>query len=322
MISRRGALAVFGLAMIAPGSARSQGVRRRPLVGVIRAGAKVGDRFPELFGRGMAALGWVDGQNMDFLVSWADERNERLRDLATHLVSRGADVIVTFGDLATRAAQKATAAIPIVAMADDLVASGMVRSLARPGGNITGVSILASELDAKRLEVLRDVVPSARRIGVLRDPSTTDSMPAVAAAGRALGVELVVSAAQKRDEIGPACDSLIRAQIDAVNVLASPFLNRMRGNLIAALALARLPAIYQWPESAEAGGLVAYGPSTVAVYHQVAGLVDKLLRGARPENLPVEQPTKIELVVNLKAMRQLAIKVPQGVLLRADRVIE
>jgi putative ABC transport system substrate-binding protein len=319
LMNRRNLTAALGFTALAPGFAWAQA--RKPVVGVLRVNPRTNDLLFEPFRRDMAALGWVEGKNVELLFTWADGRSDRLPELVAELVARGVDVIVTFGELGTRAAQMATAAIPIVGMTDDLVGSGFVQSMARPGGNVTGISILGTELDPKRLEVLRQTVPQARRIGVLHDPAIAHSLPSVTTAGRALGVELVFASARTGTEVDPAIEALVKARVEAVNVLASPLLNAFRGRQIAEFARARLPAIYEWPETTEQGGLIGYGPRLTACYRQVAGLVDKLLRGARPEDLPVEQPTRIELVINLKTAKELGINVPTSLLARADDVI-
>jgi putative ABC transport system substrate-binding protein len=320
---RRTLLAAIGATALAPYAAWSQNAKRRPVVGVIRINPRgVNEVFLEPFRRDMTALGWKEKSNVDFLFTWADGRNDRLPVLAAEMVARGVDVLVTFGAPGVRAAQGASSTIPIVGLADDMVGAGLVRSMAKPGGNTTGVSILATELDAKRLEILHEVTPSARRIGVLHDPSITRSIPALRAAGRSFGVELVFAPAQTDTEIDTAIKSLIKSQVAAVNVLASPVLNASRKRQIAAFAQARIPAIYEWPETAEEGGMVGYGPGYTTVCRQIAELVDKVLRGAKPADLPVEQPTKFELAINMKTAKALGIKIPNSILVRAEKVIE
>jgi putative ABC transport system substrate-binding protein len=320
---RRKILFALGACVLAPNIAWAQATKRRPVIGVIRINPRdTNETFIEPFRRDMAALGWKENENVEFAFSWASGRNNALPLLAADMVARGVDVIVTFGAPGVRAAQNATRTIPIIGMADDLVGAGLVQSMARPGGNTTGISILATELDAKRLEVLHEVAPAARRIGVLHDMSITTSIPAVKAAGRSFGVELIFAPAQTDAEVTAAIRTLIKARVSAVNVLASPILNAYRAHQIAKFAQARLPAIYEWPETAEQGGLLGYGPRNTAAYRHVAELVNKVLRGAKPGDLPVEQPTKFELVINMKAAKALGIKIPQSVLVRADKVIE
>jgi putative ABC transport system substrate-binding protein len=280
------------------------------------------ETFAEPFQRYMKAIGWEEGRNIRFLFVWADGRSERTPALAGELVAQNADLIVAFGDPAIRAVQRATQVIPIVGMTDDMIGSGLAASLARPGGNTTGVSILASELNVKRLEILHEFVPQARRIAVLADSTTISSRDQLASAARALSVELVPFEAGSPDELGRALDAIAATKIEAVNVLASPLLQVSRPQIIARMRDHRLPAIYQWPESAEDGGLLAYGPRQLLCYRHVITLVDKVLRGAKPSDLPIEQPSKFELAVNLKTASALGMTIPPTLLLRADEVIE
>ena len=197
-----------------------------------------------------------------------------------------------------------------------------MQSLQRPGGNTTGISILATELDAKRLQVLREALPRSRRIGVLHDPSTFNSLPAVTAAGRALKLDLIFAPVRSATELRAAVDKILAARAEAVNVLASSTLYALRSRLIAEFARLRLPAIYEWPEMAEEGGLIGYGPRITACFRQVAGLVDKILRGAKPADIPVEQPVKFDLVINNTTAKAIGLIIPEQFLLRADEVIE
>jgi putative ABC transport system substrate-binding protein len=207
-------------------------------------------------------------------------------------------------------------------MTDDMVGSGLAASLARPGGNTTGVSILASELDAKRLEVLHEFAPHLQRIAVLADPSTISTRAQLESAGQKLRAQLSYFEAQSPDQIARALDAIAAAKVGAVNVLASPLLYASRRLIIERMRSARLPAIYQWQESAREGGLLAYGPSIQLCYRQVVNLVDKVLRGAKPADLPIEQPSKIGLAVNLKTATELGMPIPPAMLVRADEVIE
>ena len=203
-----------------------------------------------------------------------------------------------------------------------MVGSGLAASMPRPGGNTTGVSILASELDVKRLEILHEYVPQARRIAVLVDPTTISTRPQLISGARDLGVELVWFEASDSKELGRALDAIATANAQAVNLLASPVLNNFHRPIVERLHDARLPAIYQWPEIAEDGGLLAYGPRILLCYRYVVSLVDKVLRGAKPADLPIEQPTKFELSVNLKTAGAIGLTIPPTLLLRADEVIE
>jgi putative tryptophan/tyrosine transport system substrate-binding protein len=294
-----------------------------PLVGVLRPNPKdIVETFAEPFRRYMKAIGWEEGRNIRFLFVWADGHSERAPALARELVAQNVDLIMPFGDPAIRAAQNATNAIPIVGMTDDMVGSGLVASLARPGGNTTGVSILASELDVKRLEVLHEFIPQARRIAVLADTTTISTRAQLTSAALKLDVELVRFEVGSPGELARALDSIGAAKVEAVNVLASPLLNLSRLHIIDRMRDARLPAIYQWAETAEDGGLLAYGPRNLLCYRHVVSLVDKVLRGAKPADLPVEQPSKFDLVVNLTTASALGVTIPPTLLLRADEVIE
>jgi putative tryptophan/tyrosine transport system substrate-binding protein len=312
---------IGGTAVTWPLAARAQ-QGRVPVVGVLRPTPKDTDQFAEPFRRYMRAIGWEDGRNVRFLFVWAEGRNERAPALAEELVAQNVDLIITFGDPAIRAAQHATQAIPIVGMTDDMVGSGLAVSMARPGGNTTGVSILAPELDVKRLEILHEFVPQARRIAVLADPSTISTRAQLTSAARDLGVELVVFEAQNPAEIGGPLDAIAVAKVEAVNVLASPQLNAARRLIIERMRNARLPAIYQFPETAEEGGLLSYGPRVLLCFRHVVSIVDKVLRGTKPADLPIEQPSKFELAVNLKTAIAIDMTIPPTLLLRADEVIE
>jgi putative tryptophan/tyrosine transport system substrate-binding protein len=265
--------------------------------------------------------GFVEGRNL-VVAGWTF-RAEQFPEMAAELVKAKVDVIVCAGNVAIRTTQKATTTIPIMAITDDMVGSGLVHSLARPDGNTTGVSILASELDVKRLEILHEFVPQARRIAVLADPTTISTRAQLASAARDLGVDLVPFEAQSLDEIGRALDAVAGAKVEAVNVLASPILFANRRIIIDRAAALRLPAIYQWPEIAEEGGLFAYGPRIVQIFRQTfTRQLIKVLQGAKPIDLPVEQPTTFELVINLKTARAIGLSVPPTFLNRADEVIE
>jgi putative tryptophan/tyrosine transport system substrate-binding protein len=320
-VKRRAFITLLGGAAAWPLAARAQ-QGRLPVVGVLRPSAKDAEPFVEPFRRYMKAIGWEEGRNIRFLFAWMEGRNERAPLLAGDFVAQNVDLIVTFGDPAIRAAQHATQAIPIVGMTDDMVGSGLVASLARPGGNTTGVSILAPELNVKRLEILHEFVPQAQRIAVLADPSTISTHAQLTGAARDLGVELVIFEVQDLAQIGVPLDAIAGAKVEAVNVLASPQLYGARYLIIERMRNARLPAIYQFPEAAGEGGLLSYGPRLLLCFRHVVSLVDKVLRGAKPADLPIEQPTKFELVVNLKTASALDMTISPALLLRADEVIE
>ena len=285
---------------------------RVPVIGVLRPNfPRVGETFAEPFRRYMKAIGWEDGHNARFLFVWAEGASDRAPELAGGLVAQKVDVIITFGDPFVRAAQRASETVPVVGMVDDMVGSGLVASLARPDGNTTGVSILASELDVKRLEILREFAPHAKRIAVLQDSTTVSTRAQLVRAAGALDLDLVWFETASLDDVDGALDAISGAGVQAVKVLASPLLNQVRLRIIDRMRDARLPAIYQWPETAEDGGLLACGPRTLLCYRHIVSLVDKILRGARPGDLPIEQPTKFELVVNLRTANAIGMTIPR-----------
>jgi len=270
-------------------------------------------------------LGFIEGQNLTVDPRGYGLRVEQFPEVAAELVKAQVDVILATGDAAIRAAQKATATIPILGSTDDMVGSGLVSSLARPGGNPTGISLLATELDGKRQEFLIEIVPGARRTAALADSNTTASrqLQALQDAARARSIELSIHRIAAPDEIIRAIDAAKEAGAQGLNVLASPLLNGQRRLIIERAAALRLPAIYQWPETAEEGGLAGYGPRVVELYRDVLSRqLVKLLKGAKPADLPVEQPTTFELVINLKTAQALGLALPPSILDQADEVIE
>jgi putative ABC transport system substrate-binding protein len=325
MISRRVALRsislVFGM-LAGPLAARAQEPGRTYRLGALVSGPRDAPYYVAFFDE-LRRFGFVLGQNFK-----ADDyglRTERFADFARELVNAKVDVILCGGDPSIRAAQQATATIPIVAVTEDMVGSGLVRSMGSPGGNTTGVSLLATQLDGKRQDILLEMMPGLRRMAALADPNSTAprQLQALQAAARTRGVELSLHRAVKPEEIGPAIDAAKNAGATALNVLATPLLFNNRRVVFERVAALRLPAMYQWPEMAEEGGLIAYGPRIVRIYgEQISRFVMKVLRGTRPADLPVEQPTKFDLVINVKTARALGVTIPPSVLLRADQVIE
>ncbi|MGE5850321.1 MAG: ABC transporter substrate-binding protein [Candidatus Methylomirabilota bacterium] len=268
-------------------------------------------------------VGRVDGENIVIEFRLAEGKAERLPALAADLVQLKVNAILTFGDPGIRAAQQATKTIPIVAATDDLVGAGLVASFARPGGNTTGVSILASELNVKRLELVKEALPRVSRIAALWDPgSGTFHLKGLEAAARSLGVELQILEVRRPEDFRRAFEAATKGRAGALNVLASPFLYGHRQTIIDLAAKNRLPAIYQWREMPEAGGLMSYGPTLSELFRLCATVLDRILKGANPADLPVEQPTKFELVINLKSAKALGITIPQSILIRADHVIQ
>jgi putative ABC transport system substrate-binding protein len=240
------------------------------------------------------------------------------------MVQSGADVIFAGGDAAMRAAQEVTRTVPIIGVADDMVGSGLAASLSRPGGNATGFSILSNELDGKRQELLMELVPDARRIAILLDPTTKSpaQLGALVDAARSRGVEVSTHSVSRMEEIGPAVDAAHKAGASALNVLASVVLNAHRRIIFERTAELRMPAIYQFPESAEQGGFAGYGPRLEEIFQQMAAPVARLLRGEHPRDIPVQQSTLFDLVINLKTAKAIGRMIPETLLIRADKVIE
>jgi putative ABC transport system substrate-binding protein len=282
-------------------------------------------RFVATFHQGLSETGYVEGQNVAIEYRWAEGRYERLPALAADLVGQKVDVIVAAGPPSARAAKSATSTIPIVFSSGDPVGEGLVAGLARPGGNLTGVSLLTVELTAKRLELLSEVVPQAGVIALLVNPNDVNAERItrdVQEGARAKGVQLHVLKAGSESEIDAAFPSLVQQQAGGLVVGTDPFFNSRREQLVALAARHAVPAIYEWREFALAGGLISYGSSLTAVYRQDGIYAGKILKGAKPADLPVEQPTTFELVVNLKTASPLGLTVPPSILARADEVIE
>ena len=301
-----------------------------PWVGYLNPGSSADParlrRF-EAFRQGLRALGYVEGQTVALEPRWAEGRYERYPALVADLVRVPVDVIVTVGGAATQATQHATRTIPIVmSVVIDPVGSGLVPSLAHPGGNVTGLSIMASDLVGKQLEVLKEVVPAVSRVALLWNPDNPGSAPQVReaeVAARALGVQLHTLEARGPQEIDRAFAAMTRERAGALVVLADAILGLNQRSQITALAAERrLPAVYGIREYAEAGGLMVYSANLLDLERRAATYVDKILQGTNPGDLPVEQPTKFELVINLKTAEALGITIPPMLLFQADAVIK
>jgi putative ABC transport system substrate-binding protein len=275
--------------------------------------------------RHLRDLGYVEGRDIRFEIRGANEDFERLPDLAADLVRSGVDLIVAVSPPAIRAAENATSTIPIVMVSGtDPVVGLFVASLARPGGNVTGVTTYLPELAGKRLEVLRECVPGLRRVAVLanlRNPSSAAEARETEAAARTMALEIQVTDARLPEQYPDAFASMTRSGARAVFVTADPVLSSNRERIMQLAASHRLPAMYEWPEIVEAGGLLSYGPTLAEINTRVAAYVDKILKGAKPADLPVERPTRFELAVNLKTAAALGITIPPAVVARAGRVI-
>ena len=279
----------------------------------------------KVFREALGAAGWVEGRNVTLHVRYAGEQYGRLPELATELVQLEVDVLVTLGTPATLAAQHATKTIPIVMETlSDAVGTGLVTNLARPGGNLTGVSGFASELSGKRLELIREMLPRAERIAVLANranPATAPVLRATESAAQQMRMKLRVFDLRRAAELGPAFETMQRERADALVLVADPLLFAERRTIVQLAARHRVPAVYETRSFAENGGLLSYGPLEQERFRRMAWYVDRILRGARPGDLPIEQPTTFELVVNLKVAGALGLTMPPSLLRRADEVI-
>ena len=280
----------------------------------------------EAFRQGLRELGYMEGKNIIIESRYAEGNPDRVRTLAAELVSLNVDVILSAGSSDTRAAKEATATIPIVmAAAGDPVASGFVTSLARPGANITGLSILAPELSGKQLELLNEIVPKLSRVAVFETsttPGTPQTLREMEVAARAFGVKLEYLDILDFNDIETAFRAARQARADAIVALGGPVFNSHRTPIVELATRSRIPVMYNVSEFVEAGGLLTYGASWPDLFHRAATYVDKILKGAKPGDLPVEQPTKFELIINLKTAQQIGLTIPPNVLARADRVIK
>jgi ABC-type uncharacterized transport system substrate-binding protein len=313
-----------GAAATWPLTAHAQSVESVRRVGILWPGAShpVSPRL-ESFREGLRESGFVEGQNLVIEVRYSQRGLQHLPELADELIRLKVEVIQASGDFAPRVAQQATNTIPIVAFTDDVLGAGLVPSLSRPGGNITGLTILAPELSAKRLEVLSEIIPGLSRVAALWDPTSGKSQVAMTEnAARAMNIQLRILEVRRRDDLAGAFAAARQGDAQAVNVFASPFLASLSREIIALAAEHRLPAIYQWREYVEAGGLVSYGPSLAHLWRQAGVLVAKLLKGAKPADMPIEQPTKFELAVNAKTAQSLGLSLSPSILIRADEVVE
>jgi putative ABC transport system substrate-binding protein len=320
-MKRRKLLALIA-AIALPGApaARAQAPGRVYKLGRLAPGPNIA--FSTFFVDELHKAGFVAGANLliDERYASVDEAFET----AKAMVAAGPDALHVAGSELVRATQQATQTVPILTVGDDLLGSGVLTSLARPGGNTTGVSILATELDGKRQELLTELVPAARRLAALADPGVTQpaSLQHLQDAAKPRGIVLSIFRIGKAEEIGPAIEAAHAAGAEALNVLASPLFYVAQQQIFERAAALKLPAIYQWPEMAEAGGLAAYGPRFSAVYRQAARQLVRIFNGAKPGDLPVQEPDKFELVINLNTAKALGLTVPQALLARADDVIE
>ncbi len=323
---RREAITLIGSAVTVPfvraPIAGAQEHGRIYKLGVIQGPARQAPRNVALFDE-LKGLGFVEGQNLKIIADGFGLRDEQFAEAAATLAKSAPDVIFCTGNPAMRAAQESTRTVPIVGLATEMVAAGFVRSLAHPGGNVTGVS-LTFEIDGKRQDLLMEAMPEARRFAFLTDPTFTPpaQLSALQNATRARGVDVAVFTAEAPEQIAPTMGKAKALGATALNVLSAPLFSINRRIIIERAAALGLPAIYEWPEMAEEGGLIGYGASLPRVYRQLAGLLAKVFRGVKPEDIPVEEPAKFDLVVNLKTAKAIGLTIPESFLARADEVIE
>ena len=319
-------LLITSLMLFAAVSAEAQQPKKVPRIGFLSAtpAAGIPDRT-EAFQQGLRELGYLEGKNIVVEYRWAEGKIDRLSELAAELVRLNVNVIVAAGPQATRRLKEATSTIPIVmGFHNDPIGSGLVASLARPGGNVTGLSTLAPEISGKQLELLQEIVPKLSRVAVLgnsTDPGNSQVLRETERAAVALGVQHLYVDVRSPEHIEAAFRKASKGGADAVLALPSFLLTSQRKQVVDLALKTRLPAIYDRREFVEDAGLLSYSVSSTELFRRAAHYVDKILKGAKPSDLPVEQPTKFELVINLKTAKQIGLTIPPSVLARADKVI-
>jgi putative ABC transport system substrate-binding protein len=326
VIRRRELLIVLGGVMTTARASRAQ-QKAMPVIGFLGSPAPgSATALVAAFLHGLEEMGYIEGQNVAIEYRWAEGRFEQLPALAADLVGRKVDVIAADAVPSARAAKDATPTIPVVFISgSDPVQLGLVASFARPGGNLTGVAMMVAELTPKRFELLSEMVPQASVIALLVNPNSVQAdgvIKGAREAARAKAVQLQILKASTEGEIDAAFGNLMQLQADALVVGPDVFLNSRREQLVALAARYRVPAIHEWRESVVAGGLISYGTRLTSVFLQLGSYAGKILKGANPGDLPVQQPTKFELVINLKTAKALGLTVPPSILARADELIE
>jgi putative ABC transport system substrate-binding protein len=321
-------VAIFTIALLAaPLGAGAQQAPKAPRIGVLHPGAPAAaSQLVAAFKQGLREHGYVEGQNIVVERRFAEARAERLSDIAAELVRLKVDVIVTASDVGIAAVKQQTETIPIVmANSTDPVGTGFVASLARPGGNVTGLSNISPELSAKRLELLKEAVPGLSRVAIMWSPDVRGAVldyKETENAARSLRLQLQSAEVSRADDFSRAFSALTIRRAEALIVAGSPLTYINRGQIASLAQKNRLPSMSTQREFADAGGLITYGPNLAEQWRRAATYVDKILKGAKPGDLPVEQPTKFELVINLKTAKALGLTIPPSLLRRADQVIE
>ena len=317
-----GTLFAVGGLPLAPGASGQPNPKIRR-VGFINVGPAA-PNAPNVaaFREGLRELGYVEGRNLAIDFRWADGNPERLPDLVTELLAQKPDVIVSSGGPPTiRAVKAATTSVPVVFLTGDPIHENIVTSLSHPGGNLTGFAVLAGNIEGKRMELLREAIPKARRVAIIWNPAAADARMGhndTEAAASKLGMKAEWYEARNRAELEQALASIPTAKADALLVVADPVLGFERKRIVEFAKQHRLPGVYFWREFVEDGGLMSYGASLSAIYRRAAHYVDKILKGATPADLPIEQPTAFELVVNLRTAKELGVDIPKSLLVRAD----
>ena len=323
---RREFITLVGNAAAWPLTARAQQPAKVPTIRFLGAGTPlVWGQWVAAFVQRLRELGWIEGRNVAIEYRWAEGRDERFAEIAAEFVRLKVDVIVTSGTPTVVAAKQATSVIPIVfATAGDPVGTGLVASLARPGGNVTGLSVQITDLAGKRLELLREVVPGLRRLAIMGNvgnPATVLEMAEARAAAQTLGLEVATFEIRRAEDIAPAFEAL-KGRAEALYIPFDPLTNSNRVRINTLALGAQMPTLYSVGENVKAGGLMSYGPNRPDLYRRAADYVDKILRGAKPGELPVEQPIKFDLIINLTTAKTLGLTIPESFLLRAHEVIE
>jgi putative tryptophan/tyrosine transport system substrate-binding protein len=326
IIGRRELLAALGGLAAWPLAPFAQQQGKVPTIGLLVAGTPSSHRqWVAAFVQRLRELGWIEGRTVAIEYRYGEGRTGRFAEIAAEFVALKVDVIVTSATVPALAAKQATSTIPIVvAAANDPVGTGLVASLARPGGNVTGFSLQVTDLAGKRLELLREIVPTLRRLGILADivnPGAVLEMHEVQEMARTLGMEVAAPDVQRPEDIAPALESL-KGRVDALYVVPDPLVSISRARINTLALAARVPTVHGNREQVEGGGLMSYGTSFPDLFQRAADYVDEILRGANPADIPVEQPTKFELVINLKTAKALGLDLPPTVLARADEVIQ
>ncbi len=316
--------ALGGIAFAWPLAARGQQPGKLPTIGLLTPDASSWGGWTAAFAGRLSELGWIEGRTVAIEYRWSEGHPERVAEIAAEFVQQKVDVIVTYGG-AVAAVKQATASIPIVfAIAGDPVGSGFVANLAHPGGNVTGMSLAQNDIAGKRLELLRDVVPNLRRLAIMFNadyPSSVRETGDVRAAARTLGLEVAPHEIRRAEDIAPVFETL-KSQADALYVVEDTLIIVNKKPIVTLALDARLPTIFGNRDFVQAGALMSYGPNYPALFQRAADFVDKILRGTKPGEIPVEQPTKFELVVNLKTAKALGLTVPDKIQALADEVIE